>query len=241
MSLPQAGDPLSTRASAIDALGYCRTRIEEHLPQVVAKRFEITYKADGSPVTTADHLLEQWIRGWLTEKLGPIQFIGEESYQGGWAADDCWVAVVDPIDGTENFCSGLREWGVAISLWRQGKHAGSALLLPEMRDGLISGDTCPVYTSRITAFSSSYSEAIARGLAEATEYRVFGCAVYNLLNVIRGSVARFVNPKGAYSWDLLAGVALAMENGCRVNIDGSQYDGQFLEPNQRYRVDIHHR
>ena len=32
----------------------------------------------------------------------------------------------------------------------------------------------------------------------AEEYRVTGCAVYNLINVIRGSFCRFVNPKGAY-------------------------------------------
>lgn len=234
------GDP-RVRDVAIEALHDCHRRLDDLLPAIVNQRFEIAYKPDGSPVTSADRLLEKKICDWLSLSLGETHFIGEETYSGSATMHKGWVAVVDPIDGTENFCSGLREWGVSIALWYQRQHMASALLLPELRDALITGDACPSYKSRITAFSSSYSEEIARGLADATEYRVFGCAVYNLLNVIRGSVARFVNPKGANSWDILAGLSLAVDYGCRVAVDGELYDGRFLEPVKKYRIDIHHR
>lgn len=33
-----------------------------------------------------------------------------------------YVVTVDPIDGTENFVSGLKEWGVGVSVYRCGNH-----------------------------------------------------------------------------------------------------------------------
>lgn len=216
------------------------------LPRLLAARYDVSWKADGSPVTAADLLLEAEIRSFLAGRLAGLAFIGEEGWsaESGPAAGDWsqgWVAVLDPIDGTENFCSGLKEWGTSLSIWRDGQHAGSLLVMPELGEAMRSGSILRVPRSRIVGFSSSYHAEIGRGLAEAPEGRIMGCAVYNLFNVIRGAYARFVNPKGARSWDLLAGVALAREAGCSVLVNGKDYGGEFLEPDQRYRVDIRHR
>lgn len=217
--------------------------ILETLPDLVARRHEVSWKADGSPVTQADLLLEQRLGAWLDARLPGIILIGEESYapEGSAAPASDWTAVLDPIDGTENFCSGLKEWGVSLSLWRGNAHQGSLLALPELGEHLRTGQPVRYMRSRITGFSSSVVPEIAQGIEAADEARILGCAVYNLYNVTRGALARFVSPKGAYSWDLLAGVLLAREHGCDVLIDGKAYDGSFLAPNRRYRVDIRHR
>ena len=211
------------------------------MPALRERRYNITWKPDGSPVTAADIFLEDAIHAWLVRELPDLSFIGEESWQSGQAVGDGWVAVLDPVDGTENFCSGLKEWGTSLSLWHGGVHRGSMLMMPELGECMTSGAIPLVPRSRIVGFSSSYTSDIGEGLVENAEGRIMGCAVYNLFNVIRGSFARFVNPKGAYSWDLLAGVALAREAGCDVKVDNKDYDGQFLEPGRRYRVDIRHR
>lgn len=218
-----------------------RALIADSLPELLARRHDVEWKPDGSPVTAADRLLEERIHQWLAARLPGLTLVGEESFAGGPVPQTGWIAVLDPIDGTENFCSGLKEWGVALSLWEGRTHRGSLLMLPELGDHLATGQTIPWLRSRITGFSSSFSPAIAEGLAEAGEGRILGCAVYNLFNVARGALARFVNPKGAYAWDLLAGVILAREQGCDILIDGEAYDGSFLEPDRRYRVDIRHR
>lgn len=70
------------------------------------------------------------------------------------------------------------------------------------------------------------------------EYRIFGCAVYNIYNVIRGSFKRFINPKGAYVWDILPGTMLAFEQGCRVLVDDAPYNGTYLDPSRKYRITI---
>lgn len=218
----------------------CRL-VDDLLPEVMRLRYDITWKPDGSPVTAADVMLEDRISAFLKDRIPGLQFIGEETYSTDTVLGDGWIAVLDPIDGTENFCSGLKEWGTSLSIWNGGKHAGSLLLMPELGERMTTGNIPRVPRSRIVGFSSSFNPEIGQGLAENAEGRIMGCAVYNLFNVIRGSFARFVNPKGAYSWDLLAGVALAHEAGCEVLIEGKAYAGEFLEPNRRHRVDIRHR
>jgi myo-inositol-1(or 4)-monophosphatase len=205
-------------------------------------RYDIEYKDDGSPVTKADILVEKLIRDFLVKQIPNLKFIGEESFDFKEGFDSSgYVAILDPIDGTENFCSGLKEWGVSLGIWHDGKHLGSLLMMPELGESIITGDKLPKLHSRITGFSSSYADEIATGIRDAGEYRVTGCAVYNLFNVIRGSFCRFINPKGAYVWDLLPGVMLALEHGCEVLLDDKPYYGEFLDPTRKYRVDIRHR
>lgn len=232
---------IPTRADAAALLAGVRDLVTASLPDLDARRHDIEWKADGSPVTAADRLLEARIHAWLDARLPDLTLIGEESHAGGPAPRTGWIAVLDPIDGTENFCSGLKEWGVSLSLWEGRTHRGSLLMLPELGDHLATGDPLVPLRSRITGFSSSFTPDIAAGLAGAGEGRITGCAVYNLYNVARGAFARFVNPKGAYAWDLTAGIMLAREHGCDILIDGDAYDGSFLEPDRRYRVDIRRR
>lgn len=215
--------------------------ILENLPQTLSLRHDISWKADGSPVTGADLLLEELLRNFLQARIPDVALVAEESYRAGMDLSSDWVAVLDPIDGTENFCSGLKEWGVALSLWRGGLHMGSALMLPELGDVLISGQIPAPHRSRIVGLSSSYNAEIGATIASNPESRIMGCAVYNMYNVIRGSYARFFNPKGAWCWDLQAGVSLALEAGCEVYLEGTIYDGHFLDPAQRHRIDIRNR
>ena len=212
-----------------------------NLPTLQASRYKVTYKSDGSPVTEADVWLEQLIGSHLEKRMPGLRLIGEESFDFKLESNDGYLAILDPIDGTENFCSGLKEWGVSLSLWHGQTHLGSMLMMPELGEILKTGDSLVKLHSRITGFSSSYNEKIAQGISESIEYRVTGCAVYNLYNVIRGSFARFVNPKGAYVWDLLPGLMLALEHNCEVLLNDEPYDGRLLDPTQKYRVDIQHR
>jgi myo-inositol-1(or 4)-monophosphatase len=215
--------------------------VDAHLAHVLALRHDVRIKEDGSPVTEADLYLERLVRAHLEAALPDLDFVAEESYSGQNVLQEGHVALLDPIDGTENFCSGLKEWGVSLGLWYRGRHLGSLLHLPELGESLISGDRPTGHVSRITGLSSSFNEGIVQALRATREYRVSGCAVYNLLNVARGSFARFINPKGARAWDLLPGLMLCLEQGCDVRVDDEVFNGRFLDPAQRYRVDIRHR
>jgi myo-inositol-1(or 4)-monophosphatase len=219
-----------------------RNTITDQLPAVLQPRNSRRIKADNSFVTESDLMLESLITNIIKKSNPDIDIVAEESFDIRQAREHSYVAVIDPIDGTENFLSGLKEWGVSIGIWHNGQHLGSLLLMPELGLSLMTGDTFEkVPFSRITGFSSSYHDAIATGIKDAEEYRVMGCAVYNIYNVIHGSYCRFINPKGAYIWDLLPGLMLALEHGCEVYLDDQPYFGEFLDPTRKYRVDIRHR
>lgn len=208
------------------------------MPKLDALRSQVTLKGDDTPVTAADKLVQRELEAYLRSQFQNLTFVGEED-EAGWREDAAgWVAVVDPIDGTENFASGLPEWGTAIAVFFDGTHAGSMIVLPELQQRLITGDKITYGSSRITAFSSGVTEDLVQQIARTPQARLMGAAVYNLHGVISGRFARFVNPVGAYSWDLLAGLALALEHGCHVLVDDREYDGAYLEPGIKYRVDI---
>ena len=216
--------------------------VKAMMPEIFSLRFEVEWKPDGSPVTKADVLVEERITAFLQAALPGIVVLGEETFTDATSANRAgWIAVLDPIDGTENFCSGFKEWGVSLSIWNGADHAGSLLYMPELGEHLMTGDKPPLLKSRIVGLSSTVSPESIEALQSIHEARIMGCAVYNLYNVTRGAFARFINPKGAYSWDLLAGVMLARENGCDILVDGKTYDGTFLEAGRKYRVDIRHR
>lgn len=225
-------------ATVMRSLKLVQSVVLTSLPDVLSMRTRISWKIDGSPVTEADLFLERKIKEVVESELGAINFVGEESFSPGLPTLSRWTVVVDPIDGTENFISGSAVWGVSLSIWKDSRHLGSLLMLPELGDMLMTGDSVAKHNSRITGLSSSITDSMIPLVAGSGEVRITGCAVYNLFSVITGKFARFVNPVGARTWDLIAGLQLAMEHGCEVRVDERKYAGQYLEPAGKYRVEV---
>ena len=113
----------SHRLPAIrDLLESVSELVTARLPAVLAVRRNIRYKADGSPVTSSDELLEGLIRDHLAHRLPDLAFIGEETFDDSQPSLQGHVALLDPIDGTENFCSGMRN---GASRWESGTGAST--------------------------------------------------------------------------------------------------------------------
>lgn len=70
-------------------------------------------KPDLTPVTDADHAVEEGIRRTLSRARPRDAVLGEEGGSSGYAQRR-WV--VDPIDGTSNFLRGVPVWATLISL-----------------------------------------------------------------------------------------------------------------------------
>jgi inositol-phosphate phosphatase / L-galactose 1-phosphate phosphatase / histidinol-phosphatase len=76
-------------------------------------------KADLSPVTAADRAAERTMRQMIAARFPAHGIIGEEY---GRERDDAeFVWVLDPIDGTKSFISGMPLFGTLIALARHGK------------------------------------------------------------------------------------------------------------------------
>jgi inositol-phosphate phosphatase/L-galactose 1-phosphate phosphatase/histidinol-phosphatase len=83
------------------------------------KRFTVDDKADASPVTIADREAEQAMRTLIEGHFPADGIFGEEF--GTLRADAEFVWVLDPIDGTKSFISGIPLFGTLIALLHRGR------------------------------------------------------------------------------------------------------------------------
>jgi len=87
----------------------------------------VEMKADGSPVSVTDKLIERLLRELLTEHRPDDRIIGEEEGDTG-SGSRCWV--LDPIDGTKSFVAGGRAWGSLIALEVDGQPIAGMVTMP---------------------------------------------------------------------------------------------------------------
>jgi histidinol phosphatase-like enzyme (inositol monophosphatase family) len=71
-------------------------------------------KADASPVTEADRQIEALIRQRIRERFPTHGLLGEEHGRDAGSSSLTWV--IDPIDGTKSFISGMPTFGTLIAL-----------------------------------------------------------------------------------------------------------------------------
>jgi len=77
------------------------------------KPLDIEAKADASPVTQADRAIETAMRRHITASFPTHGILGEEHEDARLDADRLWV--IDPIDGTKSFLSGMPSFGTLIA------------------------------------------------------------------------------------------------------------------------------
>lgn len=100
-------------------------------------RLTITAKGLQDMVSEADLEVELLIRRRIGEAFPEDAFLGEETEPTPLAPDQ-GVWVVDPIDGTQPFLSGLSSWCISIAFVR-GNTLLFGLVLAPARDELFSG------------------------------------------------------------------------------------------------------
>jgi len=110
------------------------------------------------PVTAADRAAETAMRTLIRRTFPNHGIIGEE--YGKERADAEYVWVLDPIDGTKSFISGMPAWGTLIALLRSGEPVFGMMNQPFTRE----------------RFSGDGAKAHYRGPAGARDLRVRPCA-----------------------------------------------------------------
>jgi histidinol phosphatase-like enzyme (inositol monophosphatase family) len=80
--------------------------------------------ADGyDPVTVADRGIEAHLRAGLAARFPEHRIVGEEYGTSGPAATDTYW-MIDPIDGTKAYVSGVPAWGILVGLVVEGRAVG---------------------------------------------------------------------------------------------------------------------
>lgn len=107
------------------------TQQAEQIPKrYFRKGVTIDHKQDETPVTIADRATEEFIRAGLAEHFPDHEIFGEEF--GMTKGDSAYQWVIDPIDGTRAFISGMPLYGMLIALLKHGVPQLGVLRMPEL-------------------------------------------------------------------------------------------------------------
>jgi myo-inositol-1(or 4)-monophosphatase len=212
-------------------------KLRQQLPNIYKVKGYKKIKKDKSIVTKSDKMIQNIIISELKKKLKDNFYLISEEKKNikiNQYSKFKYIITLDPIDGTENFYAGLPEWGISISIYKNENHFESCIFLPDIGKILKTNNKIKRNNSKIKSFSSTINLS---KIKRKDEFRLFGCCVYSIYHVIKGSLKEYKSEK-ANSWDILAGANLAIENGLNVKIDNKKYYGKFLHSNKKYKIQI---
>jgi histidinol-phosphatase len=96
------------------------------------RRIAVDQKPDRTPVTIADRGAERAMRRLIVARFPDHGILGEEYGRRDMDADYVWV--LDPIDGTKSFISGVPLFGTLIALTYRGRPVLGVIDQPILRE-----------------------------------------------------------------------------------------------------------
>jgi myo-inositol-1(or 4)-monophosphatase len=197
------------------------------LPLATPAALRVERKASGDPVTSAERevdgllfkLLVRDEEGWLSEESADdLSRLNKER-----------VWVVDPLDGTREYVSGIPEWCISIGMVEQGRAvaggiynpATDELFLGSLETNLTIGGRCAemgrsrtdsgivVLASRSEMNRGEWDRFRTTGLT----VRPVGSVAYKLALVAAGCADATWTLVPKHEWDVAAGVALVLAAG----------------------------
>lgn len=206
-------------------------------------------KCLNNPLTQADLDADQLLRQKLLTNRPEYGWLSEETIDTSTRLSQQRVWVVDPIDGTKEFITGLPQFAVSIGLVDNGQPIAACVYNPasdELFSAVLHGGTRLNGKTINTSQNGTLQDAsclASRSETKRGEWETFktilnittmGSIAYKLALVASGrfDLTFTITPKN--EWDFCAGTLLVQEAGGRV----SHKDGQpcrFNQQNPRVR------
>ncbi len=195
----------------------------------------IDHKGMQDLVSEADRESEQLIVRQLSKAFPEDGFLGEEGSASSLDADAVWV--IDPIDGTQNFVTGVPFWCISIGLVVAGKAVlgliyhppGDELFVAEAGKGAFANGA-PIRVSGATdvrkariCVGFSYRQPVSEHVRAIDALLTAGCEYCRLASGALGLAYTAAGRFDGYwerhlnSWDAAAGLVLVAEAGGFVN------------------------
>ena len=193
--------------------------------------------ADYDPVTSADRAADECLRRELGEAFPAYGWLSEETVDDPVRLERDAVWIVDPIDGTKEFLTGIPEFGVSVALVEGGEPTVGVIYNPARDElyGAVRGGGTFLNGQRVFCTETqqldkavlivSRSET-ARGEIDPLEphigeVRPVGSVAYKLAVVAAGAADFNVSVQAKNEWDVCAGDLLVREAGGRmVDLEG---------------------
>ncbi|MEW6212522.1 MAG: 3'(2'),5'-bisphosphate nucleotidase CysQ [Acidobacteriota bacterium] len=193
----------------------------------LGRDLRVDYKIGDDPVTEADRSINDALREILPR--GDEGWLSEETADDLIRLDKNSLWVVDPIDGTREFVSGIPEWAISIAYVKDGKAVAGGVSNPATGEVIIGSRVTGVtYNNRPARMSAAQSLDGAVVLASRSEVkrgewerfiesgfilRPVGSIAYKLALVAAGIADATWTLVDKHEWDIAAGVALIESAG----------------------------
>lgn len=125
------------------------------------------------PVTEADRAAEKAIRDLISERYPEHGILGEEHGDVGLDRDYVWV--IDPIDGTRAFISGLPVWGTLVGLYHKGQAVMGMMDQPFTGERFIAkpGEAIVKRSGETSRLSTRKNVALDQAIMMTTSPKIF--------------------------------------------------------------------
>jgi myo-inositol-1(or 4)-monophosphatase len=228
--------------------------------RIALERFgtaRVTTKADRSPVTEADHAVQDALLDTIAREYPGDAAITEETQARPDAhasvsqAKRCWV--IDPIDGTRNYARSISVFTVSVALMEQGRPVVGMVYDPvadRMYSATVGGGAWlnedPISPVRDSAWDEVYISIptsryeqlppVVHEWIDRMIVRNLGSTALHLALIATGSFDAVYCRKSKL-WDIAAGALIAQEAGAQVRsleggpcfpLDLSRYAGEPL-------------
>ena len=197
-------------------------------------RDTLTIEAKANPqdvVSRADREVEDLLRAAILSAFPDDGILGEEAAATSGTSGYTWV--IDPIDGTMPFLSGIPQWCVAIALVQDQRTVAAVTFAPAMgclfsaqrgKGAFVNGQPCHIppslsLTNAMTAIGASHR--VPKDVLTATMDRLLrkggmfyrnGSGALMLAQVAQGQLAGYLEHH-MNAWDCLGGLLLISEAG----------------------------
>lgn len=101
-------------------------------------KYVVERKEDDSPVTIADREAEQLLRGRIEHAFPNDGIVGEEFGRQGGDTGFCWI--LDPIDGTTSFISGVPLYGTLVGVECRQRSVLGVIYVPALDECLYAAE-----------------------------------------------------------------------------------------------------
>jgi histidinol phosphatase-like enzyme (inositol monophosphatase family) len=123
----------------LDELMEFASRVAVRAGEITMQHFgtaAVERKGDGSEVTAADRASEEYLRREIAEAYPEDGIVGEEGSESVGRSGRRWI--VDPIDATRSFASGVPLFGVLVALEVDGAPLLGCCHLPALGETLVA-------------------------------------------------------------------------------------------------------
>lgn len=211
------------------------------------KGLEIERKPGGSPVTSADHAVDAFLKERLRAARPDYGWLSEETPDSPERLKHRRIFVVDPIDGTQAFIANRPWWCIPIAVVEDGQPVAAVIHVPELSETFeatagtgarMNGRTIRASdTDTLEDASLLASAQMLQGPQWVTPWPAMrfekrNALAYRMALVAAGAFDATVALTPKWDWDVAAGALIAQEAGAIVT-DHLGGDWRFNRPDPR--------